>query len=40
LERYTQEPPLRQSGHVVDITGQIHHQRVVGPTISEYRSAA
>jgi hypothetical protein len=35
-----QEPPLRQSGHAVDITARIERRRVVGGLISEYRRAA
>lgn len=35
-----QEPPLRQSGHVADITARIERRRVVGGLISEYRRAA
>ena len=35
-----QEPPLRESGHAVDITAQIERSQVLGGLISEYRRAA
>ena len=35
-----QEPPLRKSGHAVDITARIERRRVLGGVISEYRRAA
>jgi transposase InsO family protein len=35
-----QEAPLRQPGHVVDITARIERRSVVGGLISEYRRAA
>jgi transposase InsO family protein len=35
-----QEPPLRQGGHVVDITARIERRQVLGGLISEYRRAA
>jgi transposase InsO family protein len=35
-----QEPPLNQSGRVVDVTVRIEHRRVVGGLINEYRRAA
>jgi hypothetical protein len=35
-----QEPPLRQSGHAVDITAQIERRQVLRGLISEYRRAA
>ena len=35
-----QEPPLRQPGHVLDITSRIEHMQVLGGLISEYRRAA
>jgi transposase InsO family protein len=35
-----QEPPLRQPGHVLDITARIEHKQVLGGLISEYRRAA
>jgi putative transposase len=34
-----QEPPLRQPGHVLDITARIEHRQVLGGLISEYRRA-
>lgn len=35
-----QEPPLRQPGHVLDITSRIEHTQVLGGLISEYRRTA
>jgi putative transposase len=35
-----QEPPLRGSGHAVDITARIERRQVLGGIISEYRRAA
>jgi putative transposase len=35
-----QESPLRESGHVVDITARIERRQVLGGLISEYRRAA
>ena len=35
-----QEPPLRQPGHVLDITARIEHRQILGGLISEYRRAA
>jgi putative transposase len=35
-----QEPPLREPGHAVDITGRIERVQVLGGVISEYRRAA
>jgi hypothetical protein len=35
-----QEPPMRESGHVVDITARIERSQVLGGLISEYRRAA
>jgi putative transposase len=35
-----QEPPLRESGHAVDIAGRIERRRILGGVISEYRTAA
>jgi hypothetical protein len=35
-----QRPPLRQSGHAIDMTARIERSRVVGGLISEYRRAA
>jgi transposase InsO family protein len=35
-----QEPPLRQPGHVLDITARIEHRQVPGGLISEYRRGA
>lgn len=35
-----QEPPLRESGHAMDITARIERRRVLGGVISEYRRAA
>ena len=35
-----QGPPLRQPGHVLDITARIEHRQVLGGLISEYRRAA
>jgi len=35
-----QKPPLRQPGHVVDITARIERKQVLGGLISEYRRAA
>jgi putative transposase len=35
-----QEAPLRQPGHVVDITARVERRRVLGGLISEYRRAA
>ena len=35
-----QEPPLRESGHAVDITARIERRQVLGGVISEYRRAA
>jgi putative transposase len=35
-----QEPPLRESGQVVDITARIERRQVLGGLISEYRRAA
>ena len=35
-----QEPPLRESGHAVDITARIERRQVLGGLISEYRRAA
>src|SRR5260370_33682264 len=35
-----QEPPLRDPGHVVDITARIERRQVLGGLISEYRRAA
>ena len=35
-----QEPPLRESGHVVDMTARIDRRRVLGGLINEYRKAA
>jgi transposase InsO family protein len=35
-----QEPPLRESGHAVDITARIERRLVLGGLISEYRRAA
>ncbi len=35
-----QEPPLRESGHAVDITARIEHRQLLGGLISEYRRAA
>jgi len=35
-----QEPPLREPGHVVDITARIERRQVLGGLISEYRRAA
>ena len=35
-----QEPPLRESGHVVDMTAGINRGQVLGGLISEYRRAA
>jgi hypothetical protein len=34
------EPPLRQPGHVIDITARIERRSVVSGLISEYRRAA
>jgi hypothetical protein len=39
-DRDGKEPPLRESGHVVDITTRIEHRQVLGGLISEYRRAA
>ena len=35
-----QEPPLRDPGHVVDITARIERRQVLGGLISEYHRAA
>ena len=35
-----QEPPLRQPGHVLDISARIEQRPVLGGLISEYRRAA
>ena len=35
-----QEPPLRESGHIPDITARIERRQVLGGLISEYRRAA
>ena len=35
-----QEPPLRDPGHVIDITARIERRQVLGGLISEYRRAA
>jgi putative transposase len=35
-----QQPPLRESGHAVDITARIERSQVLGGLISEYRRAA
>jgi putative transposase len=35
-----QEPPLRESGHALDITTRIERSQVLGGLISEYRRAA
>jgi hypothetical protein len=35
-----QEPPLREPGHVVDITARIERRQVLDGLISEYRTAA
>jgi len=35
-----QEPPLREPGHAVDITGRIERRQVLGGLISEYCIAA
>ena len=35
-----QEPPLRESGHAVDITARIERRQVLGGLTSEYRRAA
>jgi putative transposase len=35
-----QEPPLRESGHVVDMTARIDRRQVLSGLISEYRRAA
>jgi putative transposase len=35
-----QEPPLREPGHAVDITGRIERRQAVGGLISEYHRAA
>jgi transposase InsO family protein len=35
-----QKPPVRESGHVVDITARIERSQVLGGLISEYRGAA
>jgi hypothetical protein len=35
-----QKPPVRQPGHVVDITARIERKQVLGGLISEYRRAA
>jgi putative transposase len=35
-----QEPPLRESGHVVDMTARIERRQVLGGLINEYRKAA
>jgi len=35
-----QEPPLREPGHVVDITARIERRQLLGGLISEYRKAA
>ncbi len=35
-----QEPPLREPGHAVDVTGRIERRQVLGGVISEYRRAA
>jgi len=35
-----QEPPLHESGHVVDMTARIDRREVLGGLISEYRRAA
>jgi hypothetical protein len=35
-----QGPPLRQPGHVVDITARIERRQILGGLISEYRKAA
>ena len=35
-----QEPPLRESGHAVDITARIERRQVLGGLVSEYRRAA
>jgi hypothetical protein len=40
LEVLRQQPPLRESGHAVDITARIERSRVLGGLISEYRRAA
>jgi transposase InsO family protein len=34
------EPPMRESGHVVDITARIERSQVLGGLINEYRRAA
>jgi putative transposase len=34
-----QEPPLRESGHAVDLTARIERTQVLGGVISEYRRA-
>jgi putative transposase len=35
-----QEPPLREAGHILDITAWIERRQVLGGLISEYRRAA
>ena len=35
-----QEPPLRESGHILDITARIERRQVLDGLISEYRRAA
>jgi transposase InsO family protein len=35
-----QEPPLREPGHAVDITGRIERRQALGGLISEYHRAA
>jgi transposase InsO family protein len=35
-----QEPPLREPGHAVDVTGRIERRQVFGGVISEYLRAA
>ena len=35
-----QEPPLRESGHAVDITARIERRQVLGGLVNEYRRAA
>jgi putative transposase len=35
-----QEPPLRESGHAVDITAWIERRQVLGGLVNEYRRAA
>jgi putative transposase len=37
---YSKNPPLREPGHAVDVTGRTERRQVLGGVISEYRRAA